>query len=84
MNFIKQLNKKAALRTLWSGVALSWLVLGVTFFITNNDTTAIVAVTAAAVIAECAVWASALLLGIAMVDARKTLWNKLFARTQLQ
>lgn len=78
---IAQHNKKLVLGVIWSVVAVSWAVLGTIFFVASSSTTAIVALTIAAVITEAAFWLSALLLGIALVDARKVLWRKLTGKT---
>lgn len=80
MSFVNRANKKLLLGVIWSAVAVSWVILGAVFFLSEERTTAVIAVTSAAVIAEVAVWLSALLLGLAMVDARKTIWRKLFQR----
>ena len=80
MSLIQRANKKLILGTIWSAVALSWIILGAVFFLSEERTTAIIAVTSAAVIAEVAVWLSALILGLAMVDARKAIWGRLFQR----
>lgn len=71
----KQLDKKFMLGVIWSVVAISWTVLAGIFFTVEADNVAIITVTAAAVIAEVAVWLSAMLMGIALVDARKSIWN---------
>ena len=77
---IAKQNKKLVLSVLWSVVAVTWLVLGGTFFLADNQTTAIIAITAAAIVTEVAFWLSALLLGLALVDARKALWHRLVRR----
>lgn len=70
-------NKKLVLKVMWSVVAVAWLVLGSIFFIAESKTTAVIALTSAAVITEVAFWLSALLFGMALVDARKAVWAKL-------
>lgn len=77
MEHIRNLNKKVVLGSIWSFVAVSLVILGTTFFVTESNTVAVVAVTAAAVITEGAIWLSAALLGLAIVDARKKLWGML-------
>lgn len=76
LQFAKQ-NKKLVLGVIWSIVGVTWLVLGSIFFMVENQTTAIVALTSAAVVTEVAFWLSAALFGMALVDARKMLWAKL-------
>lgn len=80
MAHIKNLNKKVALSGIWLFAAISWVILGAIFFITESTTTAIVAVTIAAVIGEAAIWLSGALLGLAIVDARKKLWRVISGR----
>lgn len=78
-------NKKIILGVIWSVVAVCWLIAGPVFFATDSSTTAILALTVAAVITEAAFWVSALLLGIALVDARKALWKKVTGKaTKIQ
>jgi len=76
LNKAKQ-NKKLVLQLMWSVVAVAWLVLGGIFFMAESKTTAVIALTSGLVVTEIAVWLSALLLGLALVDARKVLWAKL-------
>ncbi|WP_369743975.1 hypothetical protein AB8S08_05150 [Pseudidiomarina sp. PP-1MA] len=77
-------NKKLVLSIMWSVVVVSWLVLGSIFFLGDDETIGIIALTAAAVITEVAFWITALLFGMAMVDARKMLWHKLTGRSASQ
>jgi len=79
---IAKQNKKRVLAVVWSLVGIAWLVLGSIFFLTENQTTAIVALTIVAIVTEVAFWLTALLLGIAIVDARKALWGKLTGKNR--
>lgn len=71
------INKKTFLIGTWALVAVIWAVLGTTFFVTDNTTTAVVSFTIALIATEVAFWLTALTLGIALVDARKSVWRML-------
>lgn len=75
-------NKKIVIGIIWSIVSITWLITGSVFFLADSQTTSIVALTAAAVVTEVAFWLTALLLGMALADARKVLWRKITGKSR--
>lgn len=76
--------KKPTLIALWSLVALVWLaVLGV-YFSAPSKTVWIVTVTGAAVMTEIAVWSTATILGLTVIESRKQIWAKISAPLRKQ
>lgn len=69
--------KKVVLTVIWSIVGIAWLIMGSVFLLADSQTTSLVALTTAAVVTEVAFWLTALLLGMALADARKALWGKI-------
>ncbi|AOT08273.1 hypothetical protein [Pseudoalteromonas luteoviolacea] len=70
---LQQLNKKRVLSTVWFVVALSWLAMFAVLFTTDGKSMHITAVTIAAIATELAVWCTAAVLGVAVVDGRKAI-----------
>ncbi|KZN62004.1 hypothetical protein N473_20900 [Pseudoalteromonas luteoviolacea CPMOR-1] len=70
---LQQWNKKRVLSTIWFVVAISWVVMLVVLFTTETKSMHITAVTIAAITTEVAVWCTAAVLGVAVVDGRKAI-----------
>lgn len=74
---LKTINKKRALTFIWSGVAISWAIMVASLFISLEKPIAVTIVAVVAILTEIAIWLTALLLGVALVDARKAIWRRL-------
>ncbi|MDK1286419.1 hypothetical protein [Pseudoalteromonas umbrosa] len=70
---LKHLNKKRVLRTIWFVVTLSWSAIFAVLFSTETKSMHIIVVTIAAMITELAIWCTAVVLGVAVVDGRKAI-----------
>lgn len=81
LNIVKE-KKKTVIGIIWSIVGIAWLITGCVFFLADSRTTSIIALTAAAVVTEVSFWLTALLLGLALADARKVLWRKITGQSQ--
>lgn len=81
LNIVKE-KKKTVIGIIWSIVGIAWLITGGVFFLADSRTTSIIALTAAAVVTEVSFWLTALLLGLALADARKVLWRKITGQSQ--
>ena len=72
----RQLNKKRTLRVIWSLVLLCWLGMAAALLLSADKNITLTVVAVVAVITEVAFWFTALILGVAMVDARKAVVSK--------
>ncbi len=71
--------KKPILIVLWSLVALAWLgVVGV-YFTDPSKALWVGTVAGAAVISEIAVWTTAAILGLSVIESRKRIWARIRA-----
>ncbi|MBQ4878997.1 hypothetical protein J8M21_17420 [Pseudoalteromonas luteoviolacea] len=70
---LQHMNKKRVLRTIWLIVTLSWFAMFAVLFSTETKSMHITAVTIAAIITELAIWCTAAVLGVAVVDGRKAI-----------
>ncbi|WP_088330368.1 hypothetical protein [Lacimicrobium sp. SS2-24] len=73
---LRQLNKKRTLSMIWSVVALAWLGMAAALFMLTDKDITLAVVATVAVITEVAFWLTALMMGVAMVDARKAVVGK--------
>lgn len=73
---LRQLNKKRTLSIIWSVVALAWLGMAAALLLSVDKNITLTVVAVVAVITEVAFWLTALILGVAMVDARKAVVSK--------
>ncbi|MEX2334686.1 MAG: hypothetical protein WD600_10540 [Pseudohongiella sp.] len=74
---LKQLNKKFTLSIIWSVVVVSWLVMGGALLIDVRQDLFVTVVVVTAVLTETAFWLTAILLGVAMVDARRAVVQRI-------
>ena len=71
--------KKPILIVLWSLVALAWLgVVGV-YFTDPSKALWVGTVAGAAIISEIAVWTTAAILGLSVIESRKRIWARIRA-----
>ena len=71
--------KKPILIVLWSLIALAWLgVVGV-YFTDPSKALWVGTVAGAAVISEIAVWTTAAILGLSVIESRKRIWARIRA-----
>ena len=71
--------KKLTLVALWSLVALAWLgVVGI-YFTDPSKALWVGTVAGAAVIFEIAVWTTAAILGLSVIESRKRIWARIRA-----
>ncbi|MCO7189629.1 MULTISPECIES: hypothetical protein [unclassified Pseudoalteromonas] len=70
---ILKANKKRALITIWTSVALGWIVMLSVLFISDVQAVRLAAVTSVALATEAAIWLSALLMGLALAQGRKAI-----------
>ncbi|KZN30023.1 hypothetical protein N480_03505 [Pseudoalteromonas luteoviolacea S2607] len=73
LNQTKNLNKKRFLRTIWSLVVTSWVVMFTVLFVTQEKSIQLAAVTVTAIATEGAIWCTAALMGVAVVESRKAI-----------
>mgnify|MGYP004060938573 FL=1 len=69
--------KKTALICLWSLVAVAWLAVVAIYFTDPSKTGWIATVAGAAIVSEVAVWGTAGILGLSLLESRKRIWAKL-------
>ncbi|WP_223668673.1 hypothetical protein [Kangiella shandongensis] len=79
LNRLQTINKKLALSVIWSIVVLSWLITGGILLFGVSKNALIILVTIAAVLTETGFWLTALLLGVAIVNARRAVLTKVKA-----
>lgn len=71
--------KKPTLIALWSFVGLAWLgVVGI-YFTDPSKALWVGTVAGAAVISEIAVWTTAAILGLSVIESRKRIWARIRA-----
>jgi hypothetical protein len=73
----RQLNKKRTLTVIWAAVLLCWLGMAAALLLPVDKNVTLMVVATVAVVTEVAFWLTALMLGVAMVDARKAVVGKL-------
>ena len=66
--------KKLALALVWSIAAAAWLGVIATYLLVSSKTVFVIALTAAAIISEVAVWSTAAVLGLTVIESRKRIW----------
>ena len=71
--------KKPTLIGLWSLVAIAWLAVIGIYFTGPSKTVWIATVAGAAIISEVAVWGTAAILGLTIIESRKRIWSKITA-----
>ena len=71
--------KKRILIALWSIVALAWLAVIAVYLATPSQGIWIAAVTGAAIVSELAVWGTAAILGLTILESRKRIWKRITA-----
>jgi len=71
--------KKPILIGLWSLVAIAWLAVIGIYFTDPSKTVWIATVAGAAIISEVAVWGTAAILGLTIIESRKRIWSKITA-----
>lgn len=71
--------KKTALIALWSLVIVAWLAVVGIYFTDPSKTVWIATVAGAAIVSEVAVWGTAGILGLSLIESRKRIWSKLTA-----
>lgn len=76
LNRLQNINKKLALSVIWSIVVLAWLIMGGALLFDIPRSTLIIYITIVAVLTETGFWLTALLLGVAMVNARRAVVTK--------
>ncbi len=69
--------KKRALTAMWTVVALGWLAFIVLYLTGPSKTVLTIGFAAALIVSELAVYATAALLGMSVIESRKTIWAKL-------
>ena len=69
--------KKRALTALWSIVALGWLAFLVLYLTGPSKTALTIGFAAALIVSELAVYATAALLGMSVIESRKKIWAKI-------
>lgn len=74
---LRQLNKKRTLSIIWSLVALAWLGMAAVLWLSADKNITLTVVAGVAVITEVTFWLTALMMGVAMVDARKAVVGKI-------
>ncbi|KZN44203.1 hypothetical protein [Pseudoalteromonas luteoviolacea] len=75
LNQTKNLNKKRFLQTVWSLVAISWAVMFTVLFVTHEKSIQLAAVTITAIATEGAIWCTAAITGVAVIESRKAIMN---------
>ncbi|KZN33948.1 hypothetical protein N474_18565 [Pseudoalteromonas luteoviolacea CPMOR-2] len=68
---LKKLNKKRVLTTVWSLVAVSWIALFGVLFVVEEKSIQVAAATITALFTEGAIWSTAAVTGVAVVESRK-------------
>ena len=68
---------KKALIAAWSLAAIAWVAVIPVALIASNQKTIVLSLGGAAVVTELAIYATAGLLGLTLVESRKRLWNTL-------
>lgn len=71
--------KKPILIALWSLVALAWLAVIAIYFADPSQSLWIAAVTGAAIVSELAIWGTAAILGLTILESRKRIWARITA-----
>ncbi|MBD59577.1 MAG: hypothetical protein CL808_05595 [Citromicrobium sp.] len=71
--------KKTALIVLWSLVGVAWLAVIGVYFTEPTKSVWIATVAGAAIVSEVAVWTTAGILGLSLIESRKRIWAKLTA-----
>lgn len=71
--------KKPTLIGLWSLVALAWLAVIGVYFTDPSKALWVGTVAGAAVISEIAVWTTAAILGLSVIESRKRIWARFTA-----
>ena len=67
--------KKLALSLVWSITVAAWLGVIATYLLVSSKTVFVIALTTAAVISEAAVWSTAAVLGLTVIESRKRIWG---------
>jgi len=71
--------KKRALIAAWSIVAVAWLAVIILYFAGPSKTTMAIGFAVALLLSELAVYATAAVLGLSVLESRKRVWAKLTA-----
>ena len=71
--------KKTALTALWSLVAVAWIAVVAIYFTDPSKSVWVATVAGAAIVSEVAVWGTAGILGLSLIESRKRVWAKLTA-----
>ncbi len=69
--------KKRALFGAWTAVGLAWLAMLALYFTGPSKTTMTIAFAGALLLTELAVYATAAVLGLSVLESRKRIWAKI-------
>ncbi|MCF2858762.1 hypothetical protein L1286_14850 [Pseudoalteromonas sp. SMS1] len=72
---IKKLDKKRLLTAIWSLVVVSWIALFAVLFIAEDKTIQVATATVTALMTEGAIWCTAAVTGVAVVESRKAIMS---------